>query len=148
MYIALKSFKVKQADGSYRMTKPGEPLPEAAEWRNAKAYVERGWIAREGETGKRRHYTDRGAVAAKVETSRPAPAPAPTPEPEPAPLPTAPEPETETDAPPAEPDEQPLTKKVLKAMATERLQEMASEMGLDPDQSKSKLISAIIKAAE
>ena len=48
MYEALCSFKVKGADGSIRIVKSGDPVPEAADWLNVQAYINREWIRREG----------------------------------------------------------------------------------------------------
>ncbi len=51
-YIATRSFKVKGFDGTYRNVKDGDPVPEAKDWKDRKAYVERRWICREEDYGK------------------------------------------------------------------------------------------------
>lgn len=44
-YIALRSLKVQKADGTMDLRQPGEPVPEAAKWRNLELWVRRGWVA-------------------------------------------------------------------------------------------------------
>ena len=141
MYVALKSFKVKQADGSYRMTKPGEPVPEAVEWRNPKAYIERRWICLEEDYGKshRRHFSAKKAVAVKVEKPAPAAAP-PPPEPEPEPEPEAEE-ETEDDG-------EKYSEKELNAKSKKELQEIAELLDIDPSQNKADLVDCILAVQE
>jgi hypothetical protein len=39
MYIALRTMKVQNDDGTYRMVQPGDPVPEAAGWKNLRVYV-------------------------------------------------------------------------------------------------------------
>lgn len=49
MYIALRSMQVQGEDGNTRQVKPGDSIPEAVGWKTLRAYVSRGWIAREGQ---------------------------------------------------------------------------------------------------
>jgi len=47
MFKALRSFKVKSQDGTYRIVKPGEALPEAKTWHNVQVWIRRRWITDE-----------------------------------------------------------------------------------------------------
>lgn len=128
-YKAIRSFKVRNEDGSYRITKPGELVPEAAGWKNLKAYVERNWICRADEEPSKRHYTAkmRPVDAVLVTAAKPAPAPTPLPEPEPAPEPEA-----------------SLTETTLSKMTKAKLQDIAEDMGIAIDQTKAELVYEIL----
>jgi hypothetical protein len=143
MYKAIRSFKVQGADGEYRNVKPGESVPEAAGWKNLKAYLERKWICREDEEPSNRHYTARVRPDVAVKVKPPTPMPPAQPEPEPEPQPE-PEPEVE---PEPEPEAAPMTNKSLGRMSKSDLQELADSMGINPDQTKADLVAAILANA-
>jgi len=155
MYIALKSFKVKQADGSYRITKPGEPIPEAADWKGIQNYISRGWITREGmETPNPRHRvtvskvkaTMSSAVEAMKAASKPLTASPSAPQPEELPEVEA-EPEVETSATDdATTDNGEHSFKSLDKLKKAALQDMAMELGIEPEQNKADIIAAILEA--
>lgn len=44
-YVAIKSIKIQKADGTMELRGPGDPVPEAAGWRDTERWVRRGWIA-------------------------------------------------------------------------------------------------------
>jgi hypothetical protein len=44
-YIALRSLKVQKADGTMEIRRPGDPVPEAATWKDVNRWVRRGWVA-------------------------------------------------------------------------------------------------------
>ena len=44
-YIALRSLKVQKADRTLEIRKPGDPVPEAAEWKNLDLWIRRGFVA-------------------------------------------------------------------------------------------------------
>lgn len=135
--------------GSIRIVQPGDPVPEAASWKNVGAYLARNWIRRDEDEPKVESVRD---VSVKVER-----VPAPIPEPreaDPAPQPeldlddaeTASAPETEFDDTDAESSTEPLTKKLLKKRTLAELREAAGLMGLETSGAKSDLIQAILGA--
>ena len=137
MYRALRTFKVQGDDGVMRLAKPGDLVPEAAGWRKVQSYINRGWIERSGQAPQNSAPSGDATVAIKNASA------APSPEPEP-----AVEPATEAESPlepEAEPEKLP-SKSKLGGMAKSELQAMAEDMGLNPDQSKSKIVSAIMEA--
>ena len=152
MYIALKTFKVKNADGSYRIVQPGEPVPEAKDWKQLKAYLERRWLCVKGEETARpgrRHFSVR--VQAEGPRRAPARSPEPVSAPEPASKP-APAPETASErysepetGSPLESQETAPDRDLSKLRKSE-LQEVASELGIDTDQTKAELLAAILEA--
>ena len=145
MYKAVRSFKVQNADGSYRIVQPGEAVPEAESWPNRKAYIERNWLCREGEEPTNRHYSDSVRVATKAPVKA---AKAPEAKPEaPAKAPEEPAAEAAPEAAPEAPEEAPLTEEALAKLSKNKVQELADSMGINPDQSKTKLIAGILAAA-
>jgi hypothetical protein len=119
-YTALRSFKVKGFDGTYRQVKAGDPVPEAKDWKDRKAYVERRWIARDEDAaealapGQPRLYAATKELPAKsprpkAKKGRKKQAKKKAPEPTPEPPPEQPEIETSaapTPLPGLPPDEQ------------------------------------------
>lgn len=92
-YIALRSLKVQKPDGKMDLRAPGDPVPEAAKWKDVDRWVRRGWIAEtDPATIKTKKGTPRKkSVPAKLKETVAAVPEAPAPEPEPAPTgPTAP----------------------------------------------------------
>ena len=77
MYRALRSLKVQKADGTMSKRQPGDPVPEAATFRNLKSWINRGWITDEDGSTPPEHR----AVAEKVLEPAPEPKAEPTPEP-------------------------------------------------------------------
>lgn len=143
MYIALKSFKVQNEAGETRIVKPGDEIPEALSWRNAKSYVDRDWM----------HWDDgsappvrvpqrvRHAPPASVEIEKPSPASAPA---------SAPAHEDATDdaTDDAPDDGDQYSEKELNAMLKAELQEIAEVMEIDPDQNKAELVAHILAVQE
>jgi len=83
-YIALRSLKVQKADGTMDLRAPGDPVPEAANWKDVDRWVRRGWLSEtDPVTIKAKKAPRKKSVPAKVEKvvmEQPAPAPAPEPE--------------------------------------------------------------------
>ena len=117
MYIAIRSFKVQNDAGETRLVKPGDKIPEALAWRNAKAYVNRDWVRWDDGTAPPVHA--KPSPPASVTIEKPSPPPAPEPEPE-----------TSSD----------YTETELNRMSKKELQELAESLDLDTDQNKADLV--------
>ena len=129
MYKALRSMKVKGADGQYRIVKPGDAVPEAAEWRNLRSYLEAGHVvlATHPSPAPRK-----APVKATPKMSTPLPTP---------PAEAQPVPELDIDSSRSKP-----TKSSLSDMTLTDLREIAGGLGIDSDMKKSGLVKAILKA--
>jgi hypothetical protein len=161
VYKALRNFKVKGADGEYRMVKPGEKVPEAATWKNVAVWIRRRWITDEnGNEDDGRHFiTGRAphahrkidvgvprSPAQSVSDKKAAPLPQASPAALPPPEPVTAEPvepvDNQGDSTSPEVSEMELTK-----MVKSDLQALASKYGITINgKTKPDLVQAILVA--
>lgn len=144
MYTALRTMKVQNANGEMRTVQRGDPVPEAAGWRNVRHYINRNYLCLD---------TEFERLAGK-----PAQAPAL------APAPSAPEPPADDAAESEEPATYPLvdgdgrpfdapeapvqtegpSESDIRSMNKTDLQAVAVEWGVNPDQTKKELVAALL----
>ena len=133
VYKALRAMSVPAEGGGTRQVKPGDPVPEAANWKRLRAWIERGWI-----TDEDGYKIDpfSGKPSQRV-IGKPKAAPAKAPEPPPAP------------APMEEPEEDgPLTEAELLKLSKGELKAAADSIGVDSSGTKADLVEAILAAQE
>lgn len=157
MHIALRSQQVQGVDGNTRQVKPGDEIPEADTWPTRQAYINRGWIAEEGQplndaaTARMgRAIKDRDKEISELqEEVRGLRASAPVTIVNNVNLETPATHELSegsgltSDAPSEDPK---LTKKELQKMGKESLMTLAESAGIDPGQGRNKLVEAIFAA--
>lgn len=126
MYVALRSMRVQNADGVMRIARPGEPVPEAARWKNVRRYLKKKWIRLADEPSTTNDSPD---VPAKNEVPVPAQ-----------------EPVTESESEVEESETEFWSEAELRRMPKADLQTEANRLGVDPDQTRAQLMEAILAA--
>jgi hypothetical protein len=135
MYKALRGMKVQGADGVVRVVKPGDDIPEAADWKSLKAYIARKWICRDDDKellGKVFPSKARASVAVSVD-------------------PIVRKPQVEVPVkrvaipdPPKPATFKKHTEKSLSFLSKKELQSIAKSLDIDPQQSKADLVASVL----
>ena len=136
MYKALRTMTVKRANGEYEKVQPGDLVPEAAEWPNLAAYLKRQWVAEAGEESVAKAKAKAAEASAEVSVNEDPTEEIPESVEELQNLKTA---EASVEAP-----VDISTEDQLASMTKKELQSVATELGIDANQTKAELVESIL----